>query len=108
MRHYFVYKLIAPRSSFAHDMNESEAAIMRQHSGYWQSLLDLGDVLIFGQVLDPAGAWGLAVVGAETAEDVHLLGIADPAVQSGLMRFEVYPIPRAVVATRGADAHQTD
>jgi hypothetical protein len=47
-------------------------------------------------VADPAGAWGLAVVGAEAGEDVRTLGLADPAVTAQLARFEVYAMPGAV------------
>lgn len=97
MKQYFVYKLIPPRPTFATDMKESEAAIMRQHSSYWRSLMDQGTVLIFGLVLAPSGGWGLAVVEAETAEDVRRLGADDPAVQTGMMSFEVGAMPRAFV-----------
>lgn len=97
MKSYFVYKLIPPRPTFAEDLNESEATIMRQHSSYWRSLLERGEVLIFGLVLAPSGGWGLAVVEAETAEDVSRLGDGDPAVRSGMMTFEVGAMPRAFV-----------
>ena len=60
--------------------------------------MDRGTALVFGPVSDPAGAWGLAVVEAETEESVRTLGDADPAVVSGLARFEVCPMPGAIVA----------
>jgi hypothetical protein len=47
-------------------------------------------------VADPAGAWGLAVVDAESEEGVRTLGLADPAVTAQLARFEVYAMPGAV------------
>lgn len=40
---------------------------------------------------------GLAVVEAETVEDVRHLGDGDPAVQSGMITFEVGAMPRAFV-----------
>lgn len=97
MKNYFVYKLIPPRPTFIADMSEAEAAIMRQHSRYWHSLLERGMVVVFGPVLDPSGGWGLAVVEAQTAHDVRSLGNDDPAVKSGMASFDVYTMPRAVV-----------
>lgn len=93
----FAYKLVPPRPSFAADMSEAEAAIMGEHSVYWQGLLDRGTVVAVGPVADPAGTWGLAVVEARTADDVRALGAADPAVTSGMSTFEVYPMPGAIV-----------
>ncbi len=54
--------------------------------------------------LIPAGAWGLAVVAAETITEVRAVGDADPAVVSGLARFEVCPMPGAIVAQAQAAA----
>ena len=59
---------------------------------------------MFGPVSDPEGAWGLAVVAAETNEQVRALGDADPAVVSRLARFEICPMPGAIVAPARAAA----
>ena len=96
MSHY-LYKLIPPRRSFATDMDDGERTIMGRHVGYWQQLLEGGTALVFGPVNDPAGAWGLAVVEADSEQDVHEIGLADPAVASKLARFEVHPMPGAIV-----------
>jgi uncharacterized protein len=103
MKH-FLYKLIPPRPTFDQDMSESEGAIMDRHVAYWQELVEDGTAIVFGPVSDPAGAWGLAVVEAETDEKVRALGDADPAVVSGLARFEVCPMPGAIVAASPAAA----
>jgi uncharacterized protein len=94
---HFVYKLIPPRPTFDADMNDDEAAVMGQHGEYWQGLVDSGRVIVFGPVSDPTGAWGLAVVEADSEDDVRSLGGADPAVTSGLATFEVLPMPVAIV-----------
>jgi hypothetical protein len=94
---YFVYKLVPPRPTFNTDMSEAEAAAMGQHFGYWQDLVDRGIAVVYGPVQDPDGVWGLAVVAAGTEEDVHALGVDDPAVKSGISTFRVYPMPDAVV-----------
>jgi uncharacterized protein YciI len=94
---YFVYKLIPPRPTFATDMSDDEAAIMGQHGNYWQDLLGAGKVVVFGPVDDPSGTWGLAVVEAETEQEVRALGSDDPAVKSGMATFDVLSMPVAIV-----------
>jgi uncharacterized protein len=94
---HFVYRLIPPRPSFAADMTEAEAGIMAQHIGYWQDLTDRGIAIVFGPVADPAGAWGLAVVEAESEEDVRGLSMEDPAVKSEMSTFDVFAMPDAIV-----------
>jgi uncharacterized protein YciI len=94
---HFVYRLIPPRPTFAGDMNEAEMAIMAEHAEYWTELFDKGRVVVFGVVLEPAGSWGLAVVDAESEEDVRALGLADPAVRSGTCTFEIGTLPDAAV-----------
>jgi uncharacterized protein YciI len=101
---HFLYKLIPPRPTFDKDMSESEHAIMGQHVTYWQELTERGPAIVFGPVSDPAGAWGLAVVEADSDEQVRALGDADPAVASGLARFEVCAMPGAIVAQARAAA----
>jgi uncharacterized protein YciI len=101
---HFVYKLIPPRPTFDRDMNEAETATMGRHVAYWQELVDRGTAIVFGPVSDPAGAWGLAVVKADTEDRVRALGEADPAVVSRLARFEICPMPGAIVAPARAAA----
>jgi uncharacterized protein YciI len=101
---HFLYKLIPPRPTFDTDMSESEGTIMGSHVAYWQALAEEGTAIVFGPVSDPAGAWGLAVVQAETMTEVRALADADPAVSSGLARFEICPMPGAVVAHAQAAA----
>lgn len=97
MSHY-LYKLLPPRPTFAADMTDEERAIMGQHVGYWQQQLDNGTALVFGPVNDPAGAWGLAVVTADSEQEVEALGHSDPAVSSKLAQFEVCAMPGAIVS----------
>jgi uncharacterized protein YciI len=94
---HFVYKLIPPRATFAADMTEAEAGIMAQHIHYWQGLTDRGTAIVFGPVADPAGVWGLAVVQAESEEDVDALGMEDPAVTSEMSSFQVFAMQDAIV-----------
>ncbi|MCW2898091.1 MAG: hypothetical protein JWO67_356 [Streptosporangiaceae bacterium] len=93
----FVYKLIPPRPTFAADQTPAEAAIMGQHVAYWSELLHRGVAVVFGPVADPTGAWGLAVIEAENADQVNQLRVNDPAIRSGLASAEIHPMPAAFV-----------
>ncbi len=88
---HFVYKLIAPRPTFAADMSEDEMETMGEHTVYWTDLFEDGRVAVFGAVLEKTGAWGLAVVEAETEDDVRALAYDDPAVKTGTCTFRDRP-----------------
>ena len=53
----FVFRLIAPRPTFALDMTDEERNVMERHAAYWQSFIDSGQMVIFGPVLDTTGSW---------------------------------------------------
>ena len=93
----FLYRLVPPRQTFDRDMSENERAIMARHVAYWRDLAERGHVIVFGPVTDPNGSWGLAVVAAASAEDVHAFGLTDPAILTQLARFEVCAMPHAIV-----------
>jgi uncharacterized protein YciI len=76
---HFLYMLIPPRSTFDRDMSEDEQAIMGRHVAYWQEMAECGTAIAFGPVRDAAGAWGLAVVEAETMTEIRALGDEDTA-----------------------------
>jgi uncharacterized protein len=94
-RPLFVYKLIPARPTFPADITEAELTVMREHAAYWTTLLDRGHAIVFGQVLETAGSWGIAVVEADSAEQVEAFGVEDPAVVNGLGSVEVHPMPVA-------------
>ena len=87
----FLYKLIPPRPTFAVDMSETEKKVMQEHGVYWKGLVDKGIVIVVGPVLDPKGAWGLAIFEVDNEQAAKTLGTNDPAVKAGLS-FEVYPM----------------
>jgi uncharacterized protein len=97
---HFVYKLIPPRPTFAADMTEAEKGVMGEHAGYWTDLFEEGVVVVFGVVMEQAGAWGLAVVEAEEEDDVRALASDDPAVKTQLCSFEIGMMPDASVRPR--------
>jgi len=95
MPHFFL-KLIAPRPSFANDMNEQEKTLMQQHFIYWKGRQDAGEVLVFGPVLDPKGPYGMGIVVAADETGALTFAAADPAMKANIgFACEVHPM-RAV------------
>jgi hypothetical protein len=60
----FVFRLQAPRPTFALDMSDEGREIMARHAQHWRPLVESGQMVIFGPVLDATGSWGLGVVEA--------------------------------------------
>ena len=95
---YFFLKLIAPRPDFAATMTAGELKVMQDHGTYLTQFLDAGTLIVMGPVLDPKGAFGMAVFEADSEEDVRAIIAQDPTTLSGLgFRWEIYPMMRAVV-----------
>ncbi len=92
---HFLFRLIAPRPSFAQDMSEEERKVMQAHVAYWKDLMDKGLVVVFGPVLDPKGVWGVGIVEVADEVEARALAAKDPAV--GLNRVEIFPMSRAIV-----------
>lgn len=64
---------------------------MQQHAQYWADQFKTGKVLIIGPVLDPKGAFGMAVVECSEAE-ARAMADNDPSVKAGLNKIEVLPM----------------
>ena len=97
MKKVFFYKLIPPRPTFGMDMSDNERQIMLQHIEYWKQQMEKGIAVAFGPVLDPGGAYGVGII--QVDDDAQTKGLAenDPAILSGLHRYEIYPMPNAIV-----------
>jgi uncharacterized protein YciI len=85
----FVFRLQAPRPTFALDMTDDEREIMGRHAAYWQPLVDEGQMVVFGPVLDGTGSWGLGVVEADDEDELRAFAASDPAVTSGTATIEI-------------------
>jgi len=95
---YFLYKLIPPRTTFLQDMTESEEKVMQKHIGYWKDFADRGIAIIFGPVLDPMGAYGLAIIETKDEAVVGDIGTNDPAIKEGVgFSFEIYSMPEPIL-----------
>jgi uncharacterized protein YciI len=92
MQQYFL-KLNPPRPTFVMDMTDDEKATMMAHVGYWNDLLQKGNAIVFGPVMDPKGGYGAGVVSVENEAHLQEIISNDPA--NGLNTYEFYPM-RAV------------
>jgi uncharacterized protein YciI len=92
---YFFIKTDNPRPTFHLDMTPDERAVMEKHVAYWSRQAELGVAIVFGPVMDPAGAYGIGVYQIEDEAQMRRLIEDDPA--NGLLKYEVLPMPRAVV-----------
>ena len=85
----FVFRLRAPRPTFAQDMTDEEREIMGRHAAYWQRFIDSGQMVVLGPVLDAGGSWGLGVVEAEDEDELRAFAASDPAVATGTADIEL-------------------
>jgi uncharacterized protein YciI len=87
----FVFRLIAPRPTFAVDMTDDEREVMGRHAAHWQPYIASGQMVIFGPVLDTTGSWGLGVVEAADEDEDELRAFAanDPVVTTGTAQIEI-------------------
>ena len=79
---HFLSRLTPPRPNFLVDMTDEERALMAEHSRYWRSYVEVGRVAAIGAVADPAGAWGVAIIEADSRQEIEALQARDPVVLS--------------------------
>ena len=95
--HFFLCRLIPPRPNFAATMSADERAVMQKHGVYWMGHLERRTVMVFGPVADPSGDWGVGIVRVEDEAAVRALEAGDPAVTTLGFRYEILPMPVAIM-----------
>jgi uncharacterized protein YciI len=85
----FVFRLKAPRPTFALDMSDEEREIMGRHAAHWKPWLDSGRMVVFGPVLDSTGSWGLGVVESDDEDELRAFAARDPVVTTGTAEIEM-------------------
>ena len=85
----YVFRLKAPRPTFALDMTDAEREIMGRHAAHWRSRVEAGEMVVFGPVLDGTGSWGLGVIEAEDEAELRAFAAQDPVVTTGTAQIEV-------------------
>ena len=94
----FYCKLNAPRPTFLQDMSADEAGIMKEHAVYWREHLGKGNVIAFGVVADPAGAFGVGLVEFNELSEALEFTNNDPTIRSGRgFSFDLLPMPMGIV-----------
>ena len=99
----FYCKLVPPRASFAQDMSPEEAQAMQAHGAYWRGLLAGGQVVVFGLVGDPRGAFGVGIIEVDDPNEVTRMTEQDPAILAGHgHQYEIHPMPFGAVSRQKA------
>lgn len=83
-------------------MTDEEQELMARHAAYWQPLIDSGQMVAFGPVLDGSGSWGLGVVEVDDEDELRALAASDPVVVSGTASIEVGKMLAGFVRPRRA------
>jgi uncharacterized protein YciI len=90
-QHLFM-RLIAPRPIFPGGMTEEELGLMKQHVQYAGQAFEAGMVLAYGPVLDPAGAFGIALLEVNDAAEAEEFARKDPSIVGGMNTFSLTPM----------------
>jgi|SRR5436309_8847889 uncharacterized protein len=96
----FVFRLKAPRPTFALDMTDDERQVMARHAAHWQPYIESGQMVVFGPVLDSTESWGLGVVESDSEAELRAFAEADPVVTSGTGTVEVGKMLSGFVRSR--------
>ena len=73
--------------------------IMKEHGGYWRDLVDKGNVIAFGLVADPSGAFGVGLVEFDDLDQARAFTDNDPTIKSGRgFSFDLLPMPMGIVS----------
>ncbi|GJJ01679.1 hypothetical protein RugamoR64_22170 [Duganella rhizosphaerae] len=89
---YYLCKFIPPRANFLATMSADEQQWMKQHGAYLNQLLAQGVIVAHGPVLDPSGAYGVALYQIGDDDDIAALTATDPIVRNGVGHYEHHPM----------------
>jgi uncharacterized protein YciI len=62
---------------------------MGRHAAHWQPLIDSGQMVVFGPILDGTGSWGLGVVESDDEDALRAFAAKDPVVTSRTATIEM-------------------
>jgi uncharacterized protein YciI len=96
----FVFRLLAPRPTFAVDMTEEEREVMGRHAAYWRPFIEAGQMVVFGPVHDATGSWGLGVVEADDEEELRAFAAGDPFATTKTGTIEVGKLVTGYIRSR--------
>ena len=89
----YLYKIQPTRTDMlAQGPSASESDVIKSHFDYLKQLTDQGTVLMAGRTLNTdASAFGIVVFQTDSDAQAQAICAADPAVQRGVMRAELFP-----------------
>jgi uncharacterized protein len=91
-KQHFFMRLVPPRPVFPGSMTEQELGLMRQHVQYVGQAFEAGMVLAYGPVLDPTGAFGIALLEVDDAAEAEEFARKDPSIVGGMNTFTLTPM----------------
>jgi uncharacterized protein len=98
---YFMVIIHPPRPDFDQTKTDDEFKLIVSHELYWRILMKKGHVVVFGPVLDPKGIYGMAVVAAESTEELDSFIKSDPGAR--INHYEYYQMQAIIHAMSGDD-----
>src|ERR1700679_1275282 len=91
-KQHFFMRLIAPRPIFPGGMTEEGLGFMKQHVQHVGQAFDAGMVVAYGPVLDPAGAFGIALLEVNEAAEAEEFARKDPSIVAGMNTYTLTPM----------------
>jgi uncharacterized protein YciI len=89
---YYLCKYIPPRADLLPTMTDEEKAWMAQHGAFLDDLLNKGQVVAHGPVMDPEGGYGVSLYQIADDQDITVITSEDPIVKNGAGHYEHYPM----------------
>lgn len=89
---YYLCKYIPPRADFLSSMTADEKAWMKQHGAFLDDLLEKGQVVAHGPVMDPSGGYGVSLYQLADDQDIKAITSEAPVVKNGAGRYEHHPM----------------
>jgi len=101
---FYAYRIQPTRPAMLTEgLNVAELDSFKRHSAYLQKLVDDGIACFIGRTLNTdASVWAATVFKAESEDAARAVMNADPFVQDGVMRAELFPF--RIVAIKEANA----
>ena len=89
---YYLCKYIPPRADFLATMTADEKAWMKQHGAFLDDLLEKGQVVAHGPVMDPSGGYGVSLYQIADNQEIKAITSEDPIVKNGVGYYEHHPM----------------
>ena len=89
---YYLCKYIPPHADFLPTMTDEEKAWMAQHGAFLDDLLNKGQIVAHGPVMDPEGGYGVSLYEIADDQDITVITSEDPIVKNGAGHYEHYPM----------------